>query len=148
MISLACAALRELYRARLGNCPLSDCSSGELTRSSRVHLKEGNINSDTHVQADGNNYDNSIGELEQTQSEHASLVGLNDADDEFYDVPEPSDCDESENGWTTECSHQKSQVKKGNLFNTAAFVTLQRNEQSTVIIVMQCVFNVNVEGLL
>lgn len=111
MISVACAALRELFRARQGNCSLSEYSSGELTRSSRIHLKEEDINSDTQIQAYENNHDNSIGEVDPTQSEHASLVSLNDADDEFYDVMEPLDCDESENGWMTECSHQKSQVK-------------------------------------
>jgi len=83
-----------------------------LTTKSGLHGKEGGItNSDTEIQADENNHDNSVGEIDQIQSEHASLVTLNDADDEFYDVPEPSDYDESENGWIAECSHQKSQVK-------------------------------------
>ena len=83
-----------------------------MTRNSELHIKEEVIiNSDTEIQADENNHDNSVGEVDQTQSEHACLVTLNDADDEFYDVPEPSDCYVSENGWMTECSHQKSQVK-------------------------------------
>lgn len=111
LISLARAALRELFRTRLGNCTLSDYSSGELTRNGRNSPKEEYASSDTQIQADENNHDNSIGEVEPTQSEHASLVSLNDADDEFYDVMEPSNCDESEKGWMTECSHQKSQVK-------------------------------------
>ncbi|XP_061376664.1 protein ENHANCED DISEASE RESISTANCE 2 [Gastrolobium bilobum] len=117
------AALRELFRARLGNCSTSDYSSGELTRDSRLHPKEGDVNSDTQIQADENTHDNSVGEVDQTQSEHASLVGLNDADDEFYDVLEPSDCDESENGWMTECSHQKSQdIRHQKLSTAASFV--------------------------
>ncbi|KAL6338598.1 hypothetical protein AAG906_021313 [Vitis piasezkii] len=37
-------------------------------------------------------------EVDKTPSEHASLVGLNDAADEFFDVPEPSDSDLVENG--------------------------------------------------
>lgn len=49
--------------------------------------------------------------MDQTLSEHASLVSLNDADDEFFDVQEPSDCDESENEWIPDCSHKKFQVK-------------------------------------
>ncbi|TKY48537.1 ENHANCED DISEASE RESISTANCE 2 [Spatholobus suberectus] len=114
------AALRELFRARLGSCSSSDYSSGELARNSGLHLKEGGINSDTEIQADENNHDNSVGEVDQTQSEHASLVTLNDADDEFYDVLEPSDCDESENGWMTECSHQKSQDIRHQKLSTAA----------------------------
>lgn len=71
---------------------------------------EEHANSDTQIQADESNPDNPTGEVDPTQSEHAGLVSLNDADDEFYDVMEPSNCDESENGWMTECSHQKSQV--------------------------------------
>lgn len=111
LISLACTALRELFRTRQGNCTLSDYSSGELTRNSRNRQKEEYASSDTQILADENSHDNSIGEVDPTQSEHASLVSLNDADDEFYDVMEPSNCDESENEWLTECSYQKSQVK-------------------------------------
>ncbi|KAG4961253.1 Protein ENHANCED DISEASE RESISTANCE 2-like [Glycine soja] len=115
------AALRELFKAKLGNCSSSDYSSGELTRNRELHIKEEHIiNSDTEIQADENNHDISVGEVDQTQSEHASLVTLNDADDEFYDVPEPSDCDVSENGWMTECSHQKSQEIRHQKLSTAA----------------------------
>lgn len=114
------AALRELFRTRLGNCTLSDYSSGELTRNRRNSPKEEYASSDTQIQADENNHDNSIGEVEPTQSEHASLVSLNDADDEFYDVMEPSNCDESEKGWMTECSHQKSQDIRHQKLSTAA----------------------------
>ncbi|XP_058780131.1 protein ENHANCED DISEASE RESISTANCE 2-like isoform X2 [Vicia villosa] len=117
------AALRELFRARLGNCTLSDYSSGELTRNRRNGLKEEYANSDTQIQANESNPDNSIGEVDPTQSEHAVLVSLNDADDEFYDVMEPSNCDESENGWMTECSHQKSQdIRHQKLSSAANFV--------------------------
>ncbi|KAJ1409220.1 START-like domain superfamily [Sesbania bispinosa] len=114
------AALRELFKARLGNYSLSDYSSGELTRNRRLPLKEGDIKSDTQIQADENDYDNSIGEVDQTESEHAGLVSLNDPDDEFFDVPEPSDYDESENGWMTECSHQRSQDIRHQKLSTAA----------------------------
>ncbi|PNY06209.1 pleckstrin-like (PH) and lipid-binding START domain protein [Trifolium pratense] len=102
------AALRELFRTKLGNCNLSDYSSGELTRNIKNSVKEEYANSDTQIQVvDENNHDHSTGEVDP---EHASLVSLNDADDEFYDVMELSNGDESENGWMTECSHQKSQL--------------------------------------
>ncbi|WJX74275.1 hypothetical protein P8452_57946 [Trifolium repens] len=115
------AALRELFRTKLGNCNLSDYSSGELTRNIRNSLKEEFANSDTQIQVvDENNHDNSTGEVDPTQSEHASLVGLNDADDEFYDVMELSNGDESENGWMTECSHQKSQDNRHQKLSSAA----------------------------
>ncbi|KAE9585758.1 hypothetical protein Lal_00010189 [Lupinus albus] len=117
------AALHELFRAKLGNCSSSGYSSGDLIRNSSLHLKERDITSesDTQIQAgDEKTHDNSVGEVDQTQSEHANLVSLNDADDEFYDVPEPSDCDESEYGWMTECSHQRSQDGRHQKLSTAA----------------------------
>ena len=40
--------------------------------------------------------------MERAPSEHSSLVGLNDAADEFFDVPEPTDYDQSEDGWTSD----------------------------------------------
>ncbi|KAI5413235.1 hypothetical protein KIW84_057732 [Lathyrus oleraceus] len=84
---------------------------------------EEHANSDTQIQADESNPDNPTVEVDPTQSEHAGLVSLNDADDEFYDVMEPSNCDESENGWMTECSHQKSQdVRHQKLSSAANFV--------------------------
>jgi len=103
-----------------------------LTTKSGLHGKEGGItNSDTEIQADENNRDNSVGEVDQTQSEHASLVTLNDADDEFYDVPEPSDYDESENGWMTECSHQRSQVIT--IVEIFVFIAQKLSEQFAVL---------------
>ncbi|CAJ2660700.1 unnamed protein product [Trifolium pratense] len=115
------AALRELFRTKLGNCNLSDYSSGELTRNIKNSVKEEYANSDTQIQVvDENNHDHSTGEVDP---EHASLVSLNDADDEFYDVMELSNGDESENGWMTECSHQKSQdIRHQKLSSAANFV--------------------------
>lgn len=40
--------------------------------------------------------------MERAPSEHSSLVGLNDAADEFFDVPEPTDYDQSEDGWASD----------------------------------------------
>lgn len=41
-------------------------------------------------------------EVERAPSEHASLVGLNDAADEFFDVPESSDLDDLDTSWTSD----------------------------------------------
>lgn len=41
-------------------------------------------------------------EVVETPSDHANLVGLNDAADEFFDVSEPLDYDPSEDGWPTD----------------------------------------------
>nr|XP_029150955.1 protein ENHANCED DISEASE RESISTANCE 2 isoform X5 [Arachis hypogaea] len=111
--------LRELLKAKLGNCPPSDYSSGELIRKSGLRLNGGEISSDTEIQAgDEDANDNFDEEVDQTQEERASLVSMNDADDKFYDVLEPSDCDEPENEWMAECSHQKTQK----LSTAASFV--------------------------
>ncbi|KAH9660739.1 Pleckstrin (PH) and lipid-binding START domains-containing protein [Citrus sinensis] len=94
------AALRELFRAKQGNYSSPEFLSGELTRNMRMHQTDGNM-----VQMpteDGNSKKNTSEEVDQVSSEHASLVGLNDAADEFFDVPEPSDYDDSENGWTSD----------------------------------------------
>ncbi|KAH9700569.1 Pleckstrin (PH) and lipid-binding START domains-containing protein [Citrus sinensis] len=93
-------ALRELFRAKQGNYSSPEFLSGELTRNMRMHQTDGNM-----VQMpteDGNSKENTSEEVDQVSSEHASLVGLNDAADEFFDVPEPSDYDDSENGWTSD----------------------------------------------
>lgn len=94
------AALRELFRAKQGNYSSPEFLSGELTRNMRMHQTDGNM-----VQMpteDGNSKENTSEEVDQVSSEHASLVGLNDAADEFFDVPEPSEYDDSENGWTSD----------------------------------------------
>ncbi|XP_030447897.1 protein ENHANCED DISEASE RESISTANCE 2-like [Syzygium oleosum] len=87
------AALRELFQAKTGNFS-SNFSSGELTRNVMLHddrlvesLKDGRT---VEEMSDGSG---------KAPSEHASLVSLNDAADEFFDVLEPSD-DQSESGWS------------------------------------------------
>lgn len=48
--------------------------------------------------------------MERAPSEHSSLLGLNDAADEFFDVPEPTDYEQSEAGWTSDFGPEISQV--------------------------------------
>ena len=94
------AALRELFRAKLGY-PSSDFSSGELTRNIGLHQNDLDSRSDDQkITEDGDNKGNISEEVDKTPSEHASLVSLNDAADEFFDVPEPSDYDQSEADWS------------------------------------------------
>ena len=95
------AALREMFRAKLGNYTSPDSSSGELTRNIRLNQIERDSMVDFRIPTrDGKTKENTAEEMEKTPSEHASLVSLNDASDEFFDVPEPSDYDQSENSWT------------------------------------------------
>lgn len=41
-------------------------------------------------------------ETVKSPSEHASLMGLNEPMDEFFDVSEPLDYDQSENEWSSD----------------------------------------------
>lgn len=94
------AALREMFKAKLGNYTL-DLSSGELTRNIRLNQIEGDSMVEFHTpRGYGKTRENKAEEMEKTPSEHASLVSLNDVADEFFDVPEPLDYDQSENSWS------------------------------------------------
>lgn len=58
-------------------------------------------------------------EADKAPSEHASLVSLNDADDEFFDVPEPSEYDQLEDEWSYDFGpemHSQVIVNISNLF--------------------------------
>lgn len=90
------AALRELFRAKAGNHS-SEFSSGELPQSEKDDIK-------TEVQ-----FPVEIRKIEEVisiedhmeipPSGRPSLMGLNDAADEFFDVFEPEDYDHLENEW-------------------------------------------------
>ncbi|RVW97208.1 Protein enhanced disease resistance 2 [Vitis vinifera] len=107
------AALRELFRAKLGNYPSSDFSSGELTSNVRLPQSEQDVKTEAQTLAEEKTEEDiEDREVDKTPSEHASLVGLNDAADEFFDVPEPSDSDLAENGWPSDFgSEMYSQVQ-------------------------------------
>lgn len=93
------SALRELFKAKVGECSSSG-SSGELIRGRRFHkFDEDNIEAQTRLEI-GKHKEGT--EVVKAPSEHASLTGLNDASDEFFDVPEPLDLDQSDNGWASD----------------------------------------------
>ncbi|KAK9940117.1 hypothetical protein M0R45_016791 [Rubus argutus] len=97
------AALRELFRAKLGNYSSSEFSSGELRRNFSLNQNEGDGEADARsLTGDGTTNENISEEVEKLPSEHASLVSLNDASDEFFDVPEPPYYDQSESDWTAD----------------------------------------------
>lgn len=83
-----------MFRAKLGNYPSSDFSSGELKRE--INLPQVEVRTPKY---NGAYKENMVEEGGKTPSEHGSLVGLNDAADEFFDVPEPADYDQSEIDW-------------------------------------------------
>ncbi|TYI16128.1 hypothetical protein ES332_A08G233300v1 [Gossypium tomentosum] len=105
------AALRELFRAKQVKYPSDDLSSGELTRKVRLHqsVEDGSIDMCTQIEA-GKSQETTSEVMERAPSEHSSLLGLNDAADEFFDVPEPTDYEQSEDGWTSDFGPEVSQV--------------------------------------
>uniref|UniRef100_A0A6N2L728 START domain-containing protein n=1 Tax=Salix viminalis TaxID=40686 RepID=A0A6N2L728_SALVM len=119
------AALRELFKAKLGNCPSSDFSSGELVGNIRLHQTEGDQRIDTETPTDDGMTKKCMNEeVDKTPSEHASLVGLNDPADEFFDVPEPSDYDQLENGWSSDFGPEmySQDARQPKLSTAAGFV--------------------------
>ncbi|TYI70706.1 hypothetical protein E1A91_D08G240200v1 [Gossypium mustelinum] len=105
------AALRELFRAKQVKYPSDNLSSGELIRKVRLHqsVEDGTIDMCTQIEA-GKTKETTSEVMERAPSEHSSLLGLNDAADEFFDVPEPTDYEQSEAGWTSDFGPEISQV--------------------------------------
>ncbi|XP_012476413.1 protein ENHANCED DISEASE RESISTANCE 2 isoform X1 [Gossypium raimondii] len=105
------AALRELFRAKQVKYPSDNLSSGELIRKVRLHqsVEDGAIDMCTQLEA-GKTKETTSEVMERAPSEHSSLLGLNDAADEFFDVPEPTDYEQSEAGWTSDFGPEISQV--------------------------------------
>ncbi|XP_040969199.1 protein ENHANCED DISEASE RESISTANCE 2-like isoform X3 [Gossypium hirsutum] len=62
--------------------------------------------------------------MEKAPSEHSSLVGLNDAADEFFDVPEPTDYDQSTDGWDSDYAPEvySQDTRQTKLSTAAVFV--------------------------
>ncbi|GMN24814.1 hypothetical protein TIFTF001_000703 [Ficus carica] len=118
------AALRELFRARQGY-PSSEYSSGELTRNIGVNRKEEDRKYDARTMTGvGSSMGNLAEEVDKTPSEHASLGSFNDAADEFFDVPEPSDFGQSEADWVPDFvpeTHSQD-VRHPKLSTAAGFV--------------------------
>ncbi|KAG6432816.1 hypothetical protein SASPL_104403 [Salvia splendens] len=115
------AALRELFRAKV-DCSSSDFSSGELIRNSTMQQKKMDLKVDVRTRMDNGKNMEDVGEESlKTPSEHSSLVGLNDATDEFFDVSEPLDYDQSETGWQSDYgSEMYSQDARQPKLSTAA----------------------------
>lgn len=71
-------------------------------RDKRLHqIEEVKVEIQTRVE-NGKNMADMEEEVAKSPSEHASLMGLNDASDEFFDVSEPLDYDQSEDGWPSD----------------------------------------------
>lgn len=88
------AALRELFEAKGGKCS-SECMSGGITtifsvpQTMKKEIKV-DVNAKKNLEDD---------DIERPVPGSANVKGLNDAVDEFFDVPEPLDDDHSEDRW-------------------------------------------------
>ncbi|KAL0370079.1 UNVERIFIED_CONTAM: protein ENHANCED DISEASE RESISTANCE 2 [Sesamum angustifolium] len=118
------AALRELFKAKV-DCSSSDFSSGELMSNNSIQpsKKEQKVEVQTRVE-NGQNWEDVEEETVKTPSERSSLVGLHDASDEFFDVSEPLDYDQSENGWPSDFGSEvySQDARQPKLSTAAVFV--------------------------
>ncbi|XP_008367239.2 protein ENHANCED DISEASE RESISTANCE 2-like isoform X2 [Malus domestica] len=104
------AALRELFGAKAGTSS-PEFSSGDM--SSEIKFSQsGQQNIKTEVQHPGEVKKMEEGVLVEDEVEkpegRASLKGLHDAADEFFDVPEPTEYDQFENEWPSDVSMEQN----------------------------------------
>ncbi|KAG9142109.1 hypothetical protein Leryth_016310 [Lithospermum erythrorhizon] len=120
------SALRELFRAKGGDCSSSNFSSGGLIRECRLHQHEGEIKVETQSRLENKKSEEAGHEKEMVRSPsgHASLFDLNDASDEFFDVSEPLDSDQTENEWSSDFSSDThaQDTRQPKLSTAACFV--------------------------
>lgn len=102
------AALRELFRAKVGD------SSSEFSSSSRdlrhFELPQSEMDEiKTEIQSPETmrKIKEAFSKDNEAEMPRASLIGLNDAVDEFFDVPEPAELDLYENEWTSDLTLQQ-----------------------------------------
>lgn len=105
------AALRELFRAKLGNRQCTDFSSGELKRiMSAPHTIQEEIKVEMQYGVGNSNYGGIARETNQPPfiptTMGGSFIQLNEAADEFYDILDDSEHDQPEAIWSSEEQHQ------------------------------------------
>ncbi|KAI4339421.1 hypothetical protein MLD38_024368 [Melastoma candidum] len=127
------AALREMFKSKAGNFS-GELSSGELVRdiglTQTVWEDESEI-PDQEVLSLVQEYQVSENESLKQPSEPASLMGLHDASDEFFDVPEPVDY-ELEDEWSTDSQTQLISRNAGQPKKTPAAALVQRLHELAV----------------
>ncbi|KAG0491758.1 hypothetical protein HPP92_005156 [Vanilla planifolia] len=117
------AALREFFQAKHGNYTCSDFSRENtreihLPTNEREDIKEEYKVAESTVKGNVSEEDLQIHSPKQANMS-GSIVQLNDAADEFFDVPEESDCDESEVVWAPN-EDPKFQEERHPVLSTAA----------------------------
>ncbi|XP_075519920.1 protein ENHANCED DISEASE RESISTANCE 2-like isoform X2 [Primulina tabacum] len=118
------SALRELFRAKL-DCSHPDFSSNELMSSNSLQQSKNELKVEVGTcQENGNIKEDVEEEIVKTPSEHSSLMGLHDAADEFFDVSEPLEYEQSENGWPSDFGPEiySQDTRQPRLSTAAVFV--------------------------
>ncbi|XP_062092946.1 protein ENHANCED DISEASE RESISTANCE 2-like [Humulus lupulus] len=115
------AALRELFRVKSKDS--SKLLAEELTRETgmpRSTGKEGIKTEDTRKMNEASSVEDEVEKV----SGRKSLMDLNDAADEFFDVPEPTECDQYDNEWQSELSagENSPNIIQPKLSSAAVFV--------------------------
>ncbi|XP_052134102.1 protein ENHANCED DISEASE RESISTANCE 2-like isoform X2 [Oryza glaberrima] len=121
------AALREFFRAKNGNCACIEFSSGELTRDMRLQQGENERIKIEMLSASENNRledptEGSLGGSNRHLSSAGSFIQLNDAADEFFDVPDDSEYDQREAMWPSDESTHSVDQRHAKLSTAAVFV--------------------------
>ncbi|EEE51149.1 hypothetical protein OsJ_31910 [Oryza sativa Japonica Group] len=120
-------ALREFFRAKNGNCACIEFSSGELTRDMRLQQGENERIKIEMLSASENNRledptEGSLGGSNRHLSSAGSFIQLNDAADEFFDVPDDSEYDQREAMWPSDESTHSVDQRHAKLSTAAVFV--------------------------
>ncbi|KAL5231794.1 hypothetical protein ABZP36_030570 [Zizania latifolia] len=121
------AALREFFRAKNGNCACLEFSSGELTRDMGLLPGENEQKTIEMLSANESNRledptEGSLGGSNRLLSSAGSFVQLNDAADEFFDVPDESEYDQREAMWPSDESTHAVDQRHAKLSSAAVFV--------------------------
>ncbi|GFP82487.1 protein enhanced disease resistance 2-like [Phtheirospermum japonicum] len=118
------AALRELFRAKLDHSP-SGFSSGELMINNSMQQTKTELKVEVQTRVEnGQNKEDMEDEPVKTPSERSSLIGFNDAADEFFDVSEPLDYDQLESSWPSDFGTEiySQDARQPKLSSAAVFV--------------------------
>ncbi|XP_010906506.1 protein ENHANCED DISEASE RESISTANCE 2 isoform X2 [Elaeis guineensis] len=107
------AALRELFRVKLGNYSHTDFSSGDM--EPEVQLPGENSKSEEFIEGS----ENSSAKPAKTGG---SFLQLNDAADEFFDVLDESEYEQTEAMWPSDAGMQPQDQRQPKLSTAAVFV--------------------------
>ncbi|KAG8088707.1 hypothetical protein GUJ93_ZPchr0010g7698 [Zizania palustris] len=121
------AALREFFRAKNGNCACLEFSSHELTRDMGLLPGENERKTIEMLSSNESNRledptEGSLGGSNRHLSSVGSFVQLNDAADEFFDVPDESEFDQREAMWPSDESTHAVDQLHAKLSSAAVFV--------------------------